>query len=152
MDMSILNELQRPITKVYDSDNYGIYVDFPLDYDIYNRQKILTGLKAAIPFIFNSFYGDYRLLPQVQGLYIDILRYKNILDSEVVIQKVKNRVNTALQGVLTDLNPSIDIEFDAINQKMVYQIHLEGNVTLEVENAEDLLNAEITINKKKFYE
>ena len=52
MDISILNELQKPITKVLDTDNFGIYVDFPLDYDIYNRQKILTGLKAAIPFIF----------------------------------------------------------------------------------------------------
>ena len=32
---------------------------------------------------------------------------------------------------------------------MVYQIHLEGDTTIEVENAEDLLNAEITINKKE---
>lgn len=149
------NEMDTPITKrvvVIDTEKYGVFLDYPPIYDEYNEQKIIKGVEAAVSMIFRSFYGDHRLLPQIEGLFIDITRYKHALDSEYTKMYLNTKVNQALSSVLSGMQPEITIDYDGRTQKMTYNIILLGELEIKVDNGENALNAEIEINKKKFYE
>lgn len=148
-----ITKMNIPITRIDPNDNkWGVYIDYPLQFDEYSRQKILLGIEAAIAMTFRSFYGDRRLLPRVQGLFIDIQRYKHILANEYNRMRLNTIVNQALDGILSGLNPSIQVYFDEITQTMSYDITLDKDVEISVTNAETPLVAEITINTKRFYE
>ena len=150
--MSIIKELMLPVTEVLETDNYGIYVDFPPMYNDYNRQMILTDINCAISMIFRSFYGSYTSLPQIEGLFIDIVRYKHILDTDLAKMNLNQIVNEALSEVLEGLIPNITTGYDPITGKMQYHITLQGKVSFEVNDAENPLIANIRLNEKKFYE
>ena len=149
---NLITRMEVPLTPHAVEKGYGVFVDFPPQYDQYNRQKILTDLEAALAMIFRSFYGDYKLLPQIDGLFIDITRYKHVLDSDATIMYINQRVNDAISNVLEDMNPSIEILYDRITHMVRYVITLYGDTEVIVDNATDNLNATIEINKKKFYE
>lgn len=149
---NLITRMEVPLTPQAVEKGYGVFVDFPPQYDQYNRQKILTDLEAALAMIFRSFYGDYKLLPQIDGLFIDITRYKHVLDSGATIMYINQRVNDAISNVLEDMNPSIEILYDRITHMVRYVITLYGDTEVIVDNATDNLNATIEINKKKFYE
>lgn len=149
---SVLNEINVPITTEDNLEKYGIYVDFPPVYDKYRRQKILVEIEAAVEFILRAFYGDYRLLPQVEGMFIDIRRYKHILNQPGTSTRLATMVENSLGAVLEDLTPSINVEYDESHEMMIYHITIYGNTELSVTDGLDLRNAEISINKKKFYE
>lgn len=151
--MSILNELKMPVHEIDpDNNTYGIYIDKPALFDEYSKQKTLLGIEAAINFIFRSFYGDHRLLPRVQGLFIDVHRFKHTLDSEYNKMRINSIVNEAISAMLKDLTPTINIEYDSINQMMSYNITLQGEINLEVKNGENPNTAVLKINTKKFYD
>jgi hypothetical protein len=150
---TVLKELPIPIHDIDPENNtYGIYIDKPAMFDEYGKQKVLTGIEAAINFIFRSFYGDHRLIPRVQGLFIDVMRWKHVLGSEYNKMRINTAVNEALSAMLKDLTPVINIEFDPITQTMNYNITLNGEINMDVRNADDLNSAIIKINTKKFYE
>ena len=151
-EITLIN-LNSPVRYIDPEDNpYNIYIDYPPQFDEYRMQKILVDVQAAITFIFRSFYGDYRLLPQIQGLFVDIQRYKHILDSDLNRTKINTMVNAALSDMLKDMSPTIDIGYDPNTSKMTYSITLRSDVKISVDNAESPLYAEIKLNNKKFYD
>lgn len=153
MAYDIIKELEMPVTHIDpDKNPYGMYVDRPLEFDEYNRQKMLLGTTAAVEFIFRSFYGDFRLLPRIQGLFIDVNRYKHALNSEYNKMRINSKVNEAIGNMLSDLNPDIVVDFDNVLQQMNYTIIMENGFQIVNENAESPKNAEFKINTKKFYE
>lgn len=150
---SVLSELSVPVHEIDpDNNTYGIYIDKPTMFDEYGKQKTLTGIETAINFIFRSFYGDHRLLPRIQGLFIDVHRWKHVLDSEYNKMRINAAVNEAISAMLKDLTPIININYDPISQTMTYDITLNGEINMQVRDADDLNSAIIKINTKKFYE
>ncbi len=149
---SVLKDIDVPITTKDNLEKYGIYVDFPPVFDKYKRQRILVEIEAAVEFILRAFYGDYRLLPQVEGMFIDIRRYKHILNQPGTNTRLATMVENSLGAVLEDLTPSIDVQYDESHEMMIYNITIYGDTELTVNDGLDLSNAEISINKKKFYE
>lgn len=153
MAYDIIKELEMPVTHIDPEKNpYGIYVDKPVVFDEYNRQKVITGTSAAVNFIFRSFYGDFRLLPRIQGLFIDVNRYKHTLDSEYNKMRINSKVNEAIGTMLIDLNPQINIDFNPVLQQMNYSITMENGFEIINDDASSPKNAEFKINTKKFYE
>lgn len=153
MNADVIKQLEMPTTHIdVDNNPYGKYVDRPLEYDEYNRQRIVVGNEAAVNFIFRSFYGDFRLLPRIQGLFIDVVRYKHTLGSEYNKMRINTRVNESLGTVLEDLSPQIVVDFNPAEEKMTYSISMENGLEIENKDGESPMNAEIKINTKKFYE
>ena len=153
MAYDIIKDLEMPVTHIDpDKNPYGVFVDRPLMFDEYNRQKIFLGTNAAVEFIFRSFYGDFRLLPRIQGLFIDIARFKHSLGSEYNKMRINSRVNESIGTMLTDLNPNIVVDYDEVTQQMNYTITMENGFQVINDDADSPKNAEFKINTKKFYE
>ncbi len=158
--MEIIDEMKSEISKLEDTtvnftidkNPYGMYLDFPLAFDEYGRQKAETNADACISFILRAMYGDRKLLPQIQGTMLDITRFKHQLDTDYTKDLLQTRLNESIGAVMHEMAPEIELDYDPLTQHMSYNITVNGQRKARVTKAENIFDAEIEINTKKFYE
>lgn len=143
---------KHKLTKTKDNEVYEFYIDYPPGYNEYGKQLIERDLDNALSCIFRSFYGSRTLLPEVPGLFIDIERYTHILDTIANRLDVNSQVNAIVNRICGKLMPEVSVEYDSVTQKLTYNIGMQGEFLLKVEQGGDLDTAEVVTMNKKFYE
>lgn len=134
------------------STEYGIFYDYVPDYNIYTRQKIESGLEAAIMYTLRSIYSKRTLLPQVPGLFLDMERWRHKLDSDESLMAIKKEFESNLSGIMGQYNPAIEFDYNKATGLLKYTVTYSGHGSVQVYNGETLLKANIKINKKKFFD
>lgn len=135
-----------------DNELYEHYIDYPPAYNEYGKQLVERDMDNALSCIFRSFYGSRTLLPEVPGLFLDIERYTHVLDSLDNRIAINTDVNTVVDRICRELNPSISVSYDEATQKMSYDINMKGHFLLSVENGNTYEEATIAKMEKRFYE
>lgn len=135
-----------------DNELYEFYIDYPPTYNEYGKQLIERDVDNALSCIFRSFYGSRTLLPEVPGLFIDIERYTHILDALENRMELNTLVNQVVQKICGEMNPEVNVTYDASTQKLIYDISLKGKFLLKVEHGNTFQEAEITKMNKRFFE
>ena len=130
---------------------YKHYIDFLPARDIYNRQKVIKLMDACLNFSLTSIYSRRELLPQLQGMFIEIERFRHSLDSIEILQFIKTEVEKNLSSLLLDYTPTIELSYDAETGILDYTINFYGEGEITVSNGSTLHTASFNINKKKFH-
>lgn len=135
-----------------DNDLYKLVIDYPPAYNEYGKQLLERDLDNAIRVIFRSFYGSSTLIPEVPGMFLDIVRYTHVLDDPITRSNINTKVNAVIAEIVPETSPSVEIEYNPIDHKMTYHISIRGETILRVDSAGDPDKATITWSDKKFYE
>lgn len=131
-----------------------LYIDFPPTYDQYRKQKVEHTISAAINVILRLFYGHTNTLPSIPNLFIDIEKYKHMLDSDGSIYHFRKICTESIKACLSKLDPTIDIEVDKVEQSINIDIILYYDSIeygFKLTNAQDRELLKIEYNKKPFY-
>ena len=148
--MAIDSTLNPKPTK--DNDLYKVVIDYPPAYNEYGKQLLERDLDNAIRVIFRSFYGSSTLIPEVPGMFLDIVRYTHVLDDPITRSNINTKVNAVIADIVPETSPSVEIDYNPIDHRMTYHISIRGETILRVDSAGDPDKATITWSDKKFYE
>lgn len=143
---------EKVVRPTLENEDYEFYIDYPPAYNEYNKQLVERDLDNAVSCIFRSFYGSRTLIPEVPGIFVDIERYTHILDTLNNRLAINTLINDVVWKICGKMNPNIEVEYDRLQQKMSYNISMQGKFLLKVEQAEQLESAELNLSGKRFYE
>ena len=135
-----------------ENDLYNLVIDYPPAYNEYGKQLLERDLDNAIRVIFRSFYGSSTLIPEVPGMFLDIVRYVHVLDDPITRSNINNRVNAVIAEIVPEASPSVEIDYNPVDQKMTYRISIRGETILRVDSAGGPDKSMITWSDKKVYE
>lgn len=131
---------------------YGHYIDFVPSRDIYNNQKVIKLMDAALSFALTSMYSRRELLPQLEGMFVEVERFRHSLDSIAILQHIKSTVEENLNSIMIDYTPTLELTYDRDTGRLDYTIQFYGKGELKVTNGATLTTASFKINNKKFYD
>lgn len=139
--------LEKKYTMVYQKD-------YPLEFDEFNKQKVLKNIDAAIPMIMRLLHCKVNTLPSLPDLFLDIERYKHVLMSTVDQLAVDRDIKQKLNKCFNEFQPEVVSVIDRFKQKVDITITLHDEysmVKISVLDSQSRDDMKIYIDKKAFY-
>lgn len=129
--------------------------DFPLSYNSFNKQKIDVNIEAIVNAVLRTLYTRANVLPSLPNLYVDIERFKHMMDDSMTVAGFQRRMQHSIKDVLPpECHPIITIETDSLSKTITLNLSVEVDnyqYVINMEHIEDPYMIDISFNKKKFY-
>lgn len=128
--------------------------DYPPRYNKLGEQYFSNTLETAKDKILRMLYTKINTISSVPNIWIDIERYKHMLDNEISIRVLENSVKEKITRGLAELNPYVELYVDKEKQACEIWVVLEiykKKVKMKISNAQDPRLFQIEIDRKRFY-
>lgn len=128
--------------------------DYLPTYDSFGKQKQTDTVETAIRMILRLMYTKKNTIASVPDLWIDITRFKHMLDDDNSIQALEMLCSNRISSILADLRPVVNVHVNRqtnicdISVTLMVETEL---VTVKFNNVYDPALMSVEIDKKNFY-